>query len=283
MKIIDHSISREIFEIIYHSEYDLYYTHPQPHSDKLSEYYKSENYISHTDASNSTSDKIYQSIKKVNLSYKKRLLFSLFKNTNSISLLDVGCGTGDFIHFISQKNINAIGVEPNTKARATAINKTQNKINIYPTIEDLIANQTEIKFNCITFWHVLEHIPNYHDYLNTIKKLLTPNGYLVIAVPNYKSYDAHYYQSFWAAYDVPRHLWHFSQNSIKKIAEMHNYNLIKTKPMLWDSFYVALLSEQYKTGKKNWFKAIFVGLFSNIKAIFTKEYSSMIYILRSKN
>ncbi|MCY1240886.1 Methyltransferase domain protein [compost metagenome] len=130
-------------------------------------------------------------------------------------------------------------------------------------------------------WHVLEHVPNLEDQIKELKRLLKPNGSIIIAVPNFKSYDANHYKEFWAAYDVPRHLWHFSKTAIHKLFQKENIELVKILPMKFDSFYVSLLSEKYKTGKMNFVKAFFVGLKSNWKAKRNFEYSSHIYVLKS--
>ena len=128
---------------------------------------------------------------------------------------------------------------------------------------------------------MLEHVPNLEDYILKLKSLIKPNGILVVAVPNYKSYDAIYYKQFWAAFDVPRHLWHFSKKSIQLLFSDVKMNVVKIKPMLFDSFYVSLLSETYKTGKSNFIKAFYIGFLSNLKALATKEYSSLIYIIKN--
>ena len=130
-------------------------------------------------------------------------------------------------------------------------------------------------------WHVLEHVPNVENQIAQLKRLLKPHGTIFIAVPNFKSYDANYYGNFWAAYDVPRHLWHFSKTAIQKLFAKQNLKLIKILPMILDSFYVSLLSEKYKTGKMNFVKAFYIGLLSNIKAKQNLEYSSHIYVIKN--
>ena len=132
-------------------------------------------------------------------------------------------------------------------------------------------------------WHALEHIPNLKDTIKNLKRILSNEGYLIIAVPNYKSFDAQYYKKYWAAYDVPRHLYHFSKVSIKNIFEEYGFELLRIKPMYFDSFYVSMLSEKYKRGKINYIKAFFIGLCSNIYGLFKKEYSSHIYVLKHHN
>lgn len=274
----DYTVSHETFDLYHHSELDMLITFPQPEINDLSSYYESESYISHTDAKKSLTDKLYQLVKTYTISNKVKLLNTLIGCALSEKkVLDVGCGTGDFLVACQQRNWNVVGVEPNPKARLLAHDKLN--ITIYNSIFDLKENQ----FDCITLWHVLEHIPDLESYIQELKKLLKPNGKLIIAVPNFKSYDANYYGTFWAAYDVPRHLWHFSKTAIQQLFGKENLELIKIQPMYFDSFYVSLLSEKYKTGSSSFFKAFYRGFISNLKAIKSKEYSSLIYILQKAN
>ena len=130
-------------------------------------------------------------------------------------------------------------------------------------------------------WHVLEHVPDVQKQITELKRLLKPNGTIIIAVPNFNSYDAKHYGVFWAAFDVPRHLTHFSKTAIKMLFQKERIDLINVLPMKFDSFYVSLLSEKYKTGKMNYLIAFLTGLLSNAKANKTKEYSSHIYVLEN--
>ena len=129
-------------------------------------------------------------------------------------------------------------------------------------------------------WHVLEHLPKLENHISVFESLLKPNGRLIVAVPNFKSYDAQYYKTFWAAFDVPRHLWHFSQTSISKLMRKKMMEVEKTNPMIFDAYYVSLLSEKYKNGFMNPFKAFWIGLRSNMKAKHNNEYSSLIYAIK---
>ncbi len=269
----DYLVSGEEFDLVYNSEYDLLQTVPVPLEENLSKYYQSEDYISHTDSQTSFVDKIYQRVKRYMLWRKERLVSSFCRRGK---LLDIGCGTGDFLQQCNEKGWEVFGVEPEEKARKRAIEKLEKK----PIIFDDIDKLPHQKFDVITLWHVLEHIPNTKSYIKKLSEQLNRNGILLIAVPNFKSYDAKYYHSFWAAYDVPRHLWHFSKTAIQKLFSEQGFELIKTKPMPFDAFYISLLSEKHKTGKTNLIKAFFIGLLSNINSIYKKEPSSRIYILK---
>lgn len=244
-------------------------TNPRPPD--LDKYYDSEDYISHTDSKRTVMDKIYQYIKVLNIGFKLNLI-ERYKTTNK-QLLDVGTGTGDFLVAAKKKGWNILGVEPNKNALEKARNK---KIVVLPTLNSV----PEQKFDVITLWHVLEHLPDLDAQITHLIEMLGDKGSLIIAVPNYKSFDAQHYKEYWAAYDVPRHLWHFSKASIDRIFGEHNMKVVKTKPMLFDAFYVSLLSEKHKNGKTNSLKAIWAGLRSNIYGMWTKEYSSHIYVLQ---
>ncbi|MFK5983261.1 MAG: class I SAM-dependent methyltransferase [Flavobacteriaceae bacterium] len=269
-KVNDYLVTGETFELIYDSEKEMLITNPKPATENLFKYYESEDYISHTDSKKGIVSYLYQTVKKRALQKKVALINSL--NNGSGTLLDIGAGTGDFLKQAQEANWKVSGVEPNEGAKKLAEEKG---INLQESINDLNGKT----FDVITMWHVLEHVPNLEETISTIEKLLNPGGTLIIAVPNYKSFDANHYKEHWAAYDVPRHLWHFSQTSMQKLFS-GNLQLIKTRPMVFDSFYVSLLSEKNKTGKQNLIKAFFVGLQSNLSAWKTKEYSSLIYCFK---
>jgi len=274
----DYTVSNENFDLILDEKLDMLITSPQPKKDELSKYYESEAYISHTDASISLFDKVYQTVKNYTIKQKIKLISSL--NTENKTILDIGCGTGDFLEACKNNDWKITGAEPNEGARNLTIKKTE--IGIHTNIEEILENNSN-KFDVITMWHVLEHVPNLQEYISSLKNLLRPNGVLIIAVPNYKSYDAVYYGKFWAAYDVPRHLWHFSQKSINLLFKDFGLELVKTLPMKFDAYYVSLLSEKYKSGKSNPFKAFYRGFLSNLKAKQNMEYSSLIYLLKNTN
>jgi 2-polyprenyl-3-methyl-5-hydroxy-6-metoxy-1,4-benzoquinol methylase len=269
LKTRDYSVSQEEFHLIHDADMDMLITHPQPEA--LDKYYQSESYISHTDANKNLIEKLYQAVKKYSLHKKMKLIDRYVKEEKT--LLDFGAGTGDFMATAKKKNWSVAGVEPNRKARELAKAKG---IYLYPKMEAFQNN----KYQAITLWHVLEHLPDLEGQISQLISKLGNEGILVIAVPNFRSYDAKYYGEFWAAYDVPRHLWHFSRMAMEKLFSEHKMKIIKIKPMIFDAFYVAMLSEKYKTGRTNFLKAFCIGLWSNIKAQGTGEYSSLIYVLQ---
>jgi 2-polyprenyl-3-methyl-5-hydroxy-6-metoxy-1,4-benzoquinol methylase len=277
---LDHTVSGEKFDLLLDNDLDMLITSPQPSADELNKYYDSEEYISHTDSKKSLLDRVYQIVKNYTVKQKVKLINNL--NPENKTILDIGCGTGDFLKACQLNGWKINGIEPNDKARELAIQKTKNIDRINNKIEDLLKDKISC-FDVITLWHVLEHIPNLKEYIAFIKKMLKPNGVLIVAVPNYKSYDAKYYGKFWAAYDVPRHLWHFTQKSMNLLFAEFDFRIMNTLPMKFDAYYVSLLSEKYRSGKSNPFKAFLNGFVSNAKAIQSKEYSSLIYVIKNAN
>ena len=273
LTVKDHSVSKEIFELYYDESLDMLVTHPQPGLAVLGKYYESEDYISHTDGKRSLFEKAYHFVKNIALKNKLNLINSLQPAKGRI--LDIGAGTGDFLNVTKQNGWETIGVEPSDKAKAIALKKE------VPFVEETTSLESH-SFDVITMWHVLEHVPDLDSQIKELKRLLKPNGSLIVAVPNFKSFDAKYYGAYWAAYDVPIHFWHFSKKAIQSLFEKENIQLVKVLPMKFDSFYVSLLSEKYKSGKMNFIKASFIGLWSNWKAKANFEYSSHIYVLKNK-
>nr|WP_315144880.1 class I SAM-dependent methyltransferase [uncultured Flavobacterium sp.] len=273
LTVKDYSVSKETFDLYYDETLDMLITHPQPSLENLGKYYESEDYISHTDNKRSLFEKLYHFIKSIALKNKLNLINSLQPQKGKI--LDIGAGTGEFLSVAKNDGWQTIGVEPSERAKAIAKNKGVS----------FVEETSELKnhsFDVISMWHVLEHVPDLDKQIKELKRLLKPTGTLIIAVPNFKSFDAQHYGKFWAAYDVPIHFWHFSKKAIKLLFEKEEMKLEKVLPMKFDSFYVSLLSEKYKSGKMNFIKAFFTGLQSNWKAKRNFEYSSHIYILKNK-
>lgn len=265
----DYTVTGESFKLLHDPVLDMLVTEPQP--ENLGKYYESADYISHTDAKKSVVDKMYHTVKSFNLRSKLSLISAYGEKNKTV--LDVGAGTGDFLLGAKQNGWKITGIEPNEMARHKASEKG------VLLLDDLSALSMGQKFEVITLWHVLEHLPDLEMQIAKLVGLLTETGTLVVAVPNFKSYDAKYYKEYWAAFDVPRHLWHFSQKSIRDIFGKYGMKLIRTKPMFFDAFYVALLSEKYMKGKQHFLRAFAIGLISNLRALRSEEYSSLIYVM----
>jgi len=241
-----------------------------PVPDNLALYYESEDYISHSDSKSSLQDKIYQIVKSFMLSEKAKWIRSYIKNG---SILDYGAGTGDFLLQMKKDQREVEGVEPNSNARNLGVNKGLQ-------IQSTLSAVSKKFYDVISLWHVLEHIPDFENKIAEFEKLLNKDGLLIIAVPNYNSYDANYYKENWAAWDVPRHLWHFSREGIKTKMNQHGFNLVEEKALKFDSYYVSLLSEKNGPGTTNFLNALYQGFRSNLKAKSTGEHSSIAYFFK---
>ena len=272
MKIKDHFLTKEIFEIIETETEGVYRTAPIP--ENLEAYYESVNYISHHQDSGSLKEKLYKFLQTFNLKYKRRILINNLQPNSRI--LDYGCGAGEFLKFI-ENDFETLGFEPNDLARNSAIKKTL-KTKIVADLE-LIENKS---LDAITLWHVFEHIDNQKEILQYFRNKLKNNGLLIIAVPNPTSFDAKHYKEFWAAYDVPRHIYHFTKEGMEKLMNNDNWKIKKIKPLLLDSFYISMLSEKYKKSRLFWLKGIVFGIISNFKALKNQQYSSLIYVIGKK-
>jgi len=268
----DHFLSKEDFSIIKCSHCSFLFTNPRPKVNAIDAYYKSSEYISHTSKANNLLNTVYKSTRYFTLSRKVKLINKI---TSNKYILDFGCGTGDFLFRCKQKRWKIKGFEPEKLARDIASKK--NNIPIYSSLDQL----TKIKqIGLITLWHVLEHIHDLNNTIDILKSKLTEDGSLLIAVPNHESFDADYYKEYWAAYDVPRHLYHFSQSSMNLLLKNHGLKINEIIPMKLDSFYVSLLSEKYKNGKSNYIKSFINGYKSNVYAKKqNNNYSSLIYIV----
>lgn len=272
----DFTATKEEFSIIKCTTCNFLMTSPRPDSNSIGEYYKSEDYISHSTTAKSPLDKLYRKVRSLTLRWKLSLIQ---RQKGKGKILDYGCGTGEFLNACKKANWDCYGVEPSNAARQKAIELTS------LTISASLANLHQDKFDTITLWHVLEHIEDLNEKLLALKSILAVDGTIFIAVPNHESSDALKYQSHWAGYDVPRHLWHFSKENMKTLFAKHKLNLVDIIPMKQDSFYVSLLSERYQHPTTpivlNLLRAILTGLKSNLAARKDRNYSSLVYIAKA--
>ena len=246
-KVKDHFLSGEEFDLLYNQEFKMLVTSPVP--ENLDSYYDSDAYISHSNQKRGIFEKTYGFVKTIALQRKLKLINSF--DLPGKSLLDIGAATGDFLATCKKGGWDVKGTEPNQKARSIAF---QQGVQLLENNEGLKKHS----FDVITLWHVLEHMGDLDYEIKRIKGLLGSNGRIVVAVPNFKSYDADYFKEYWAGYDVPRHLWHFSRSSISKLFKKHGLKIESIHPMIFDSFYISLMSTKYKFGKISYIKGILI-------------------------
>lgn len=271
----DYTVSQDIFSIWECNDCTLRFTQDIPDAASIGVYYQSENYISHSNTRKGLVNSLYHMVRIKTLSDKRRLLSSATRMRYG-KLLDIGAGTGAFAGHMKEHEWDVTGLEPDEKAREVAL--TQHKVELLPVSEfySLPADH----YDAITLWHVLEHVHDLHSYIGQLARLLKKDGRIFIAVPNYTSYDAAIYRGAWAAYDVPRHLYHFSPDAMEDLLTRHGLQLQVTRPMWYDSFYISLLSEKYQYGKGNTIRAVLNGFISDIKAFVDKSRcSSLIYVI----
>lgn len=275
LKAKDHTVSGETFTIAGCRQCSLRFTQDVPDAMAITPYYKSEDYISHTNTSKGLINRIYKYVRGKTMK-KKRKLVERITGIKNGKLLDLGSGVGSFVNEMKQHGWEVTGLEPDPDARAVA---KQEYATALDDMDAFYALPPE-SYDAITLWHVLEHVHDLDSYMQQLKRLLKQTGTLFIAVPNYTSRDASAYKEYWAAYDVPRHLYHFSPQSMQVLLKKHGLRLLQHRPMWYDSFYVSLLSSKYKKGKPQLPGAFWNGLRSNLKAMGdVKKCSSVIYVV----
>ena len=272
----DHSISGEAFVLCDCHTCGLRFTQDVPAPDQIGRYYQSESYISHSNTKKGLINRLYHAARAYMLRSKQRLVQSL---SDQRRLLDVGCGTGHFLNHMRTQGYDVMGIEVDEGARNFGIQQFGLDVR---TPAELEAGTLPGKFGVISMWHVLEHVYDPRLYLQRLYNLLEANGVLMIAVPNYTSLDGRKYAAHWAAYDVPRHLWHFSPRTLSNLAQETGFKVVEKKGMPLDPFYVSLLSEKYRgSGILALPLGAFTGLRSFLKSLYRPEKaSSIIYILK---
>ena len=266
IEVVDHFLTKEKFKIQKTSVPGLLQTIPTPTKEDIIKYYKSERYISHNSRKAGVFFFFYRFLRSINFYAKYRFLSSTQNNRN---VLDFGSGEGYFLNKLKKRGIKSCGVDSSASPSLTAVYKS-----IFA--EELNSQ----KFSHITAWHSIEHVHELEKTISRMYDLLDEKGTIIVGVPNYLSFDARYYKRFWAAYDVPRHLWHFDKKSLKEVFENKGFKLVKSSPLILDAYYVSFLSESYQKSTLKLLKSIFVGTISNTLAFFNKEYSSNIFVFK---
>lgn len=269
----DHTVTQETFTIAACNQCGFRFTSDAPTEEVIHKYYKSSAYVSHSDTKKGLVNLLYHAARFFTMMSKEKLVKRASKRQVGM-LLDIGSGTGTFLHTMEKAGWSVVGLEPDTEAREIAVKKYN--CDIYPS--DELFRLPESTYSVVTMWHVLEHVHQLDEYITQIKAILAPQGKLIVAVPNFTSKDAEIYGAAWASYDVPRHLYHFSPQSMRTLMKRHGLKVVGTKRMWLDSFYIAMLSEKYIGG--NLVKAVWNGFRSNLNALFHKEQcSSLVYII----
>lgn len=274
LKVQDHSVSGDLFDIYECPQCSLRFTLHPPGEDQIGRYYQSEDYISHSNTRKGLVNNLYHLVRNRTLTSKFRLLERSTGLKNGRHL-DIGAGTGAFVRYMNQHGWESEGIEPDDTARRRAQEHHQTSL----MSVDEFTSLKPAGYDAISLWHVLEHVHDLYPYLHRIRDLLKPGGCVFIAVPNYTSYDATKYGASWAAYDVPRHLYHFSPASMQWLLKATGFQLKKEVPMWFDSYYISLLSEKYTGASGSLIKGFYTGAVSNLKAIGnTEKCSSLIYV-----
>ncbi len=267
----DYLVSRAEFTIVQCDTCQFRFTNPRPTADSIGAFYESADYVSHHDDGRGPMDVAYRAVRSVALKQKVSLITK--QHGRPGHLLDVGCGTGAFLAEAAQNGWTVAGVEPDPDAAKRATERTNAVI-----VPDVFALPNDTRADVITFWHVLEHVHRLNETIERAAALLNPGGRILIAVPNPDSLDARQFGRFWAAYDLPRHLYHFTPDTITRLFAKHGFGLEHRQGMPFDAFYIALISNRYQTGSSNPAQSLFTGLRSNLKAAQDGNFSSNIYV-----
>jgi SAM-dependent methyltransferase len=271
----DYTVTHETFSIWQCKQCSLRFTQDVPDAEAIGVYYRSEEYISHSNTTKGLVNSLYHLVRRQTLADKRHLIVSATGKRQG-KLLDIGAGTGAFVAYMQQHGWEVTGLEPDETARERALADHKVQLTDTSSLFSLPAGS----YDAVTLWHVLEHVHDLHPYVEQLKALINPGGRIFIAVPNYTANEATVYGPAWAAYDVPRHLYHFSPDAMEDLLTRHGLQLIYDQPMWYDSFYISMLSEKYKYGKGNTLRAVYRGMISNMKAFVDKsKCSSLIYVV----
>ena len=278
LKTRDHFLSGESFELFKCSDCGFIFLRDHPDETAIGRYYASDEYISHNDSASGFINNLYRLSRTVTLR-KKRSIIKRYSGLKSGSLLDIGSGTGHFIAFMKEAGWTVKGLEINDKARDYSVSRFGMEV----ISREHLSSLTSACFDCITLWHVLEHLHEPGKYASEIVRLLKPGGICIVALPNCASFDAKYYGVYWAAWDVPRHLWHFTPPSFRVFVEKTGLKIKKMRKLPLDVFYISVLSEKYKGSRYSFFTGIIKGLVFAVRALFRiTGSSSLIYFLRKE-
>jgi SAM-dependent methyltransferase len=270
----DTLVSHKPFQLARCSACGLVFTQDCPGEEEMPAYYQAEEYISHNPDAKGFMNRIYLFTREFMVNRKRKYIRAA-TGLNSGSLLDIGCGTGHFANTMKKAGWNVTGIEPDEKARNYAVTAFGLKVLLPGQIKDLEGKS----FDCITMWHVLEHFHDPFGYAAEIGRLLKPGGVCLAALPNCRSFDAGYFRSDWAAYDVPRHLWHFTPSTFSEFADKTGFSVKKTGVLPLDVFYISILSEKARGVTLPFLSGLLKGSWFALRSLFRRSGSSSLYYL----
>lgn len=270
LKVKDYFLTKEDFELYECDQCGLIFTVPRPAPDVIGKYYQSEDYYSHQENQHGLIPRIYEKVKTINLRNKVKMAIGGLPKGR---LLDIGCGVGDFLNQIQKQDWEVMGIEPSEDAKSIA----KNRLGFCPLSPSDYSSLEDHSFDVITMWHVLEHVDDLKSQTKELTRLLKTGGRLIIALPNYQSFDCQYYKDHWAAWDVPRHLNHFSSDCLQHIFSSIGFQCVDNQKLAWDAYYISFLSEKHLGHSLPLLRGAFVGLRSNCKAHRSGMYSSLVY------
>jgi SAM-dependent methyltransferase len=275
---LDYLVSKNAFSVYKCMDCGLLYTNPRPKPESIQAYYQSSDYLSHSNKSDNLFSRCYRVIRRIMLSYKVGVLRKhLNSNGLPVRILDYGCGTGEFLLKAKELKYDVVGFEPSEIA-----SKQVKEKGLRVMVNDMdLDKQEDNSLDAITLWHVMEHIHDIKSRIKVFSRILRNNGLLVIAIPENKSFDAAYYKTDWAGWDLPRHLFHFDEITLKRLVGSDEFTLLKRHPLIFDSYYISLLSERFRKSRLGILRAIAIGFISNLLGLIGKyPYSSQIYVFR---
>jgi 2-polyprenyl-3-methyl-5-hydroxy-6-metoxy-1,4-benzoquinol methylase len=235
-----HLAAGNLFEIVRCVTCGFIYLNPRPRIECLPEFYQDKNYQPFLSAQSGKSwwDRIYNLARSYAVCGKRVKIEKLKRKGQ---LLDIGCGTGEFLNEMQKHGWQATGIEKDPRAAEVA--RQRYGLDVLTT--DLTSSHfAQNSFDVITFWHVLEHLPDPLHTLQRAKKMLKEDGLMLVAAPNISSYDARFYRSRWAALDAPRHLHHFVPATLARLCQAAGLEMFTARQMVLDAFYNCLMSER---------------------------------------
>ena len=275
----DYKITQETFSLQKCTHCTLIYTVDPPLGDNIGRYYESDDYLEHSNRKNDLFSRMYGWGRDLMFGYKYGILKKLGSEKK---ILDIGAGSGYFLNFMRGKGYSVTGIEMSERARNHA--KEVHNLDIHP--DEMFHNKAfKEKFDIISLWHVMEHLYDLNQVVKRFDELLNPNGHLVIALPNYNALEVEIYKKYWNGWDVPRHLWHFSPQSLKHLMNNHGFEIERMKMMPLDPLFNTLLTNKYRQGNAvmNVLRMCTVGVMSLISGLFNVEKaSSIIYVIKRK-